>query len=72
MALCHPSPAIVRLVKALGLNPDTVRSVNLSLAVNDVVVVRTEQYASGDQIEGVAAEIEASEYVLVPKSEVRS
>ena len=69
MALCHPSPAITRLVKALGLDPDTVRSVSLDLAVNDVVVVRTEQYATSEQIDGVAAEIEAAEYVLVPKSE---
>ena len=70
MALCHPSPAIVRLVKALGLDPDAVRSVSLNLAVNDVVIVRTEQYATGEQIDRVAAEIEAGEYVLVPKSDI--
>ena len=56
-----------RIVEALGLK--NVRSMRLNMEAGSVVAVVTEQYVSGDQLEGLAGELERKEWVLVPKDE---
>jgi hypothetical protein len=67
MAICPPNEAINRIIAALGLK--YVRSLKINAAVGDAVTVVTEQYATEDQLDGVAAAIETREWVLVPKDE---
>ncbi len=67
MAICPPNEAINRIIAALGLK--YVRSLKINAAVGDVVTVVTEQYATEDQLGGVAAAIETRQWVLVPKDE---
>lgn len=67
MAICPPNTAINRILAALGL--ENVRSLKINAAVNDVVTVVTEQYATGSQLDDLAAALETKEWVLVPKAE---
>jgi hypothetical protein len=65
MAICPPNKAINRILAALGL--ENVRSLKINAAVNDVVTVVTEQYATGTQLDDLATALETKEWVLVPK-----
>jgi hypothetical protein len=65
MAIFPPNTAINRILAALGL--ENVRSLKINAAVNDVVTVVTEQYATGTQLDDLAAALETKEWVLVPK-----
>lgn len=56
-----------RIVEALGLK--NVRSMRLNMEAGSVVAVVTEQYVSGEQLDGLAGELERREWVLVPKDE---
>jgi hypothetical protein len=56
-----------RIAEALGLK--NVRSMRLSMEAGSVVAVVTEQYASCEQLDGLAGELERREWVLVPKDE---
>jgi len=56
-----------RIVEALGLK--NVRSMRLNMEAGRVVAVVTEQYVSGDKLEGLAGELERNEWILVPKDE---
>lgn len=67
MAICPPNTAINRILAALGL--ENVRSLKINAAVNDVVTVVTEQYATGTQLDDLATALETKEWVLVPKAE---
>ena len=59
--------AASRIVDALGLK--YVRSLRLSMELNNAVAIVTEQYVSGDQLERLASELETKEWVLVPRDE---
>ena len=59
--------AVARIVDALGLK--YVRSLRLSMELNSVVAIVTEQYVTGDQLERLAGELETKEWVLVPRDE---
>jgi hypothetical protein len=59
--------AVGRIVDALGLK--YVRSLRLSMELNSVVAIVTEQYVTGDQLERLAGELETKEWVLVPRDE---
>ena len=65
MAICPPNTAINRILAALGL--ENVRSLKINAAVNDVVTVVTEQYATGTHLDDLATALETKEWVLVPK-----
>jgi hypothetical protein len=56
-----------RIVEALGLK--NVRSMRLNMQADSVVAVTTEQFVSGEQLDGLAGELELREWVLVPKGE---
>ena len=60
-------PAVARLVNALGLK--NCSSAVLSMAVNDVVRVRAEQFVTADQMNGLAAELESKDFVIVSRQE---
>jgi hypothetical protein len=66
MATSYRSGA-ARIVEALGLK--NVRSMRLNMEAGSVVAVVTEQYVSGEQLDGLAGELERKEWVLVPKDE---
>jgi len=66
MATSYGSGA-ARIVEALGLK--NVLSMRLNMEADSVVVVVTEQCVSGEQLDGLAGELERSEWVLVPKDE---
>lgn len=59
--------AAQRIVEALGLR--NVRSLKIDMRVNAPVVIITEQFATTDQIERVAAALETKQWVLVAKSD---
>jgi len=70
MAVIPPSNAINRILAALGL--ENVRSLTLSASVNSAVAVVTEQYATGSQMDDLAAALETKDWVLVSKDEYES
>ena len=55
------------MVNALGLK--NCRSAVLSMAVDDVVRVRAEQFVTADQMNGLAAELESKDFVIVSREE---
>jgi hypothetical protein len=67
MAIFPPNTAITRILAALGL--ENVRSLKINAAVNDAVMVVTEQYVTGTQVDDLAAALETKEWLLVPKAE---
>ena len=56
-----------RICDALGLKD--VRALSLSMAVDHAVMLTATQYATVDQMERLAGELETRQYVLVPKDE---
>ena len=67
MAVSVVDPAVARLVNALGLK--NCRSAVLSMAVDDVVRVRAEQFVTADQMNALAAELESKDFVIVSRLE---
>lgn len=67
MAISGVHPALGRIMEALGLG--LCRGFTLSANVDDVVRIQAEQYATGEQLDGVAAALETRDYVLVPREE---
>jgi len=65
MAICPPNKAISRILAALGL--ENVRSLKISAEVNSAVMIVTEQYVTGSQLDDLATALETKEWVLVPK-----
>jgi hypothetical protein len=65
MAICPPNKAISRILAALGL--ENVRSLEISAEVNSAVMIVTEQYVTGSQLDDLATALETKEWVLVPK-----
>ena len=61
-----PNDAVNRILAALGL--EKVRSLKISATVNSAVTVVTEQYATGTQVDNLAAALETKEWVLVPRA----
>lgn len=66
MAVIPPNDAVNRILAALGL--EKVRSLKISATVNSAVTVVTEQYATGTQVDNLAAALETKEWVLVPRA----
>lgn len=58
-----------RICAALGLK--RCRSLNLRLAVDDVVTVNATTYVDADQLAGVAEVLETNDYVLVKREDLR-
>ena len=67
MAIAVVDPAVNRLTKALGL--ENCRSAVVTMAHDDVVCVRAEQYVTADQMNALAAELESKDFVIVLRSE---
>jgi hypothetical protein len=67
MAIVNGDSAASRICDALGLK--NVRALSLSMAVEDAVMLTVTQYATGDQFNRLADELESRQYVLVPKGE---
>ena len=67
MAVAMPNDSVRRLASALGVSSS--REATLRLAVDDVVTLATTDYATGDQLDRLTAELETSEWVLVPKTD---
>ena len=67
MAVAVVDPAVARLVNALGLK--NCRSAVVSMAADDVVRVRAEQFVTADQMNGLAAELESKDFVIVSREE---
>jgi hypothetical protein len=67
MAIAVVDPAVNRLIKALGL--ENCRSAVVTMAHDDVVRVRAEQFATADQLKSLAAEVESKDFVIVLRSE---
>jgi hypothetical protein len=68
MAIATPDCGPVRrIIDALGLK--YVRSLRLSMELDSVVAIVTEQYVSGDQLDRLATALETKEWVLVPRTE---
>jgi len=67
MAIRNGDIAAARICDSLGLK--NVRSLSLSMAVDDLTMVTATQYVTGDQFNRLADELETRQYVLVPKDE---
>lgn len=67
MAITVVDHAVARLVNALGLK--NCRSAVLSMSADDVVRVRAEQFVTADQMNGLAAELESKDFVIVLREE---
>jgi hypothetical protein len=67
MAVLSPNDSINRILEALGL--EKVKSLTIACEVNSPVMVTTEQYVAGSQLDGLAAVLETKEWVLVPKQQ---
>jgi hypothetical protein len=67
MAIAVTSPAVGRLAAALGL--ERCRSATISLGVDEVVMIRAQQYAEVNQLTRMAAELETNEYVVITRHE---
>jgi hypothetical protein len=67
MAIAVTSPAVGRLAAALGL--ERCRSATISLGVDEVVMIRAQQYAEVNQLTRMAAELETNEYVVITRDE---
>ena len=67
MAIAVVDPAVNRLIKALGL--ENCLSAVVTMARDDVVCVRAEQFATADQLNSLAAEVESKDFVIVLRSE---
>jgi hypothetical protein len=65
MAVIAPNTAINRILAALGL--ENVRSLKINATVNNAVMVVTEQYVTGTQVDDLATALETKEWVLVPR-----
>lgn len=64
MAIAAPSDEVIRLVEALGLRVTNTREVTLRMAVNEAVAINTVEYATGEQIGAIAAELKERQYRL--------
>jgi len=67
MAIAVASPAVRRLAAALGL--ERCRSATISLGVDEVVIIRAQQYAEVNQLTRMAVELETNEYVVITRDE---
>ncbi len=67
MAVFGTNPILGRIVDALGLG--LCRGFTLKASVDDVARIQAEQYATGEQLDGVAAALETKDYVLLPREE---
>jgi hypothetical protein len=67
MAIAGNSPAVGRLAAALGL--ERCRSATISLGVNELVMIRAQQYAEVNQLTQMAVEIETNDYVVITRHE---
>jgi hypothetical protein len=67
MAIAVTSPAVGRLAAALGL--ERCRMATITLGVNEVVMIKAEQYAEVNQLTRMAAELETNEYVVITRHE---
>jgi hypothetical protein len=67
MPIRNGGSAAARICDSLGLK--NVRSLSLSMAVDDLTMVTATQYVTGDQFNRLADELETRQYVLVPKDE---
>ena len=66
MAVAVVDPAVQRLAKALGLKD--CRSAVLRISVDEVVMLTTECFARGPDLERLAGEIETGEFVVIEKA----
>ena len=67
MAIAVTSPAVGRLAAALGL--ERCRKATITLGVDEVVMVRAEQYAEVDQLTRMSFELETNDYVVITRHE---
>jgi len=67
MAIAVTSPAVGRLAAALGL--ERCRSATITLGVDEMVMIKAEQYAEVDQLTRMSVEIEANDYVVITRHE---
>jgi len=67
MAIAVTRPAVGRLVAALGL--ERCRRATITLGVDEVVMIKAEQYAEVNQLTQMAYELETNCYVVVTRDE---
>jgi hypothetical protein len=67
MAIAVTSPAVGRLAAALGL--ERCRRATISLGVDELVMIKAEQYAEVNQLTRMSVELETNEYVVITRDE---